>query len=79
MALPGLSITDTKEIKNFLRNFVSVPFDDQVAEIAGMIKRTYGLKIPDSAIAATALIRNVPLITHDREFQKIREITVVKV
>jgi len=37
------------------------------------------IKLLDAAIAATALTRSLPLVTRDRQFWKIREITVIEI
>ena len=79
LALPTLSPDDADKIRAFLKNFLSIPFDDAVAEAAAVIKRTYQFGLPDAAIAATALTRNLPLVTRDRRFRKVREITVIEI
>lgn len=79
LALPELTGAELSKIRAFLQNFISVPFDDPIAEIAASLRRRYGLEIPDAAIAATAMARNFPLVTRDRQFRKIKEITVVEI
>lgn len=74
LALPSLSNQEVKEIKLFLKDFISVPFDDNLAELAAVIIRKYQLKLPDAFIAASALILDIPLITQDKQFWKIREL-----
>lgn len=79
LALPKISPDEIKKIHNFLNDFLSIPFDDSVAENTALLKRIYRLTLPDAGIAATALTRNLPLVTRDRKFRKIREITVVEI
>ena len=79
LSLDTLSESDTKKVQSFLKTFVSVPFDDQIAFMAATIRRNYGLGLPDAAIAATATMLNVPLITQDKQFKKLKEITVVDI
>ena len=79
LALPNLTPKEINKIKAFLKNFLSIPFDDIIAERAALIKRIYNLTLPDSAIAATALSHNLPLVTRDQQFRKIQEITVVEI
>lgn len=74
LALPSLSNQEIKEIKLFLKDFISVPFDDSLAELAAALMRKYQLKLPDAFITASALILDIPLITHDKQFQKIKEL-----
>lgn len=76
---PDLTGMEISEILLFFTHFASVSFDDQLAEVAGDLRRRYSLSLPDAAIAATALTRGVPLVTRDRALRRVREITVVKI
>ena len=49
-----------------------------VRDKAAFIKRTFGLKLPDAVIAATALHLKAPLITRDKGFQKVDELIEVR-
>jgi len=66
-------------ILKFLESLTSVPFDDQVAHIAAMVRRVYGLKLPDAAIAATALSRDHRLATRDKTFHRVKELVIESV
>lgn len=77
LALSSISPQEARLIKQFLGQFISVPFNDDLAEFTALIQRKYQLKLPDAAIAATALMRRVPLVTRDIQFQKIKELVVV--
>jgi predicted nucleic acid-binding protein len=79
LAISSLTDFEITKIKLFLQNFISIPFDNSLAEIAANLRRKYFLQIPDAGIAASAIIRNVPLITRDRQFQKISELTVIEI
>jgi tRNA(fMet)-specific endonuclease VapC len=64
--------------KAFLHRFVSLPFDDQAAEIFGVIRtRLTQLGTPigpyDLQIAAIALANNLILVTHNvNEFSRVK-------
>jgi hypothetical protein len=79
LSLPQLLPKDIEKIRFFLNNFFSVPFDDSIAEKAAFIRRIYKLKLPDAGIAATALAYNLPLVTRDCQFKKIKEIIVIEI
>ena len=78
LALPTLTPSDIEKARGFLKHFISVPFDDTIAMLSAMLRRTYSIELPDAGIAATAIVRRVPLVTRDRQFRKIKEITVVE-
>ncbi len=77
LALPALGPSDLRLVTRFLRTFLSIAFDDHVAEVAAGLSRAYRLKLPDAAIAATALIHAVPLVTRDRVFRRLAEVELV--
>ena len=79
LSISTLTPAEITKIKAFLHHFVSIPFDDLIGESAGFIRRTYRLEIPDAAIAATAFLRSIPLVTRDRQFKKIKVITVIEI
>ena len=49
---------------------------DNIKERAILIRRTYGTKLPDAIVAATAIECNVPLISADKGFRKIEELNL---
>ena len=79
LSLKTLSDKDVEYVKEFLRTFVSIPFDDSIADIAARCRRAYGLGLPDAAIAATAMLLKLPLVTQDQQFRKIREVVVIEI
>ena len=54
-----------------------VPHSDAINELAIELKQDYHLKIPDAIIAATALYSDIPLITADKDFTKIKELDII--
>jgi hypothetical protein len=79
LSLKILSAGAIVKVKLFLETFVSVPFDDAIADVAAGLRRNYGLGLPDAAIAATAVILELPLVTQDQQFKKVKEITVIEI
>ena len=79
LSLKILSSNDVKQVRSFLATFVSVPFDNQIAEMAASCRRAYNLGLPDAGIAATAIMLNVPLVTQDQQFKKIKEIAMIDI
>ena len=75
LSLKNLSKDEIRRINNFIDEFVVLPFDRRIAEMAGEIRRAYRFPLPDAVLAATAQLHNLPLITRDKGFSKIKEIT----
>ena len=63
-----------------IADFSVVQLDSEVARLAAYLRRTYNVKTPDSAIAATALRTGTTLLTRNiKDFQKIDELSVMKI
>ncbi len=76
LSLRNLTKDEIHRIKDFLDEFVILPLDRRVAETAGELRRSYRLSLPDAMLAATAYLQNIPFITRDKNFSKIKEITI---
>jgi predicted nucleic acid-binding protein len=80
LSFPRLSEDEEREIESMLKTILLIPVDSQVARIAAEVRRMYGLKTPDSAIAATALFTQTTLLTRNvRDFKKIPQLEVEEV
>ena len=57
-------------------NFSKVYYiDDEVIEQTVALRRKYKIKLPDAIIAATAIVNDLTLISHNfKDFQKITEL-----
>lgn len=65
-------------ILNELRSSVTViGYDEQIRNITIGIRKKYpAIKLPDCFVVATAIYLNVPLISADKQFQQVSEITL---
>lgn len=77
LSLPAMTDAYLQRFKNFINDLISIPFDNELAEVAAGLRRRYKLSLPDAAIAATALTRHSPLITRDKGLRKVKELTFV--
>ena len=58
--------TDEARVIRLLEPFVEHAIGARIAEQAGRIRRTHGLRLPDALIAATALTFDLALMTRNR-------------
>lgn len=79
LSFSNLTTTDIQRIKTFVLSFIVVSFDEAIAERAASLRRHSRLLLPDAGIAATALEYNIPLVTRDKVFQKIQDLTIVTI
>ncbi len=77
---PNLTPADEAQITNVLSSLAIIALDSRIAGIAGFIRRTYKLKVADSAIAATALFTGSTLVTRNvKDFKSIPELALQKI
>ena len=80
LAYPSLSPKDISDFKNVLSNTVIINLDSPLAEIAGNIKREYGLKLADAVLAASAQVTGSTLVTRNvRDFKKVSGLKLLKI
>jgi predicted nucleic acid-binding protein len=63
--------------KDFIDECWIHPFNSYVREIAIRLKQKYTLKIPDAIIASTSVHYDIPILTADSDFKKIKEIEAI--
>lgn len=57
---------------------IELQIDRAIAELAGLTRRRTGIATPDALIAATALLRKIPLMTRNRRhFDLVAELRIV--
>ena len=78
----GLSTRDklvAKWIWEIISEFKIVPYDEHIAQLAGVIERDFGpMEFPDAAIAATAVLNGAKLFTLNRkDFQGVKKLKLI--
>ena len=74
---PQFAHEEEEKIEQFLRAVIILPLNSQIARIAGSLRKQFGIKTIDSAVAATALITRSTLLTRNiRDFKKIPNLSL---
>ena len=64
---------------HFLAQFDKIEVDNPLAQIAGDVRREFGLEVPDAIIAASAMIIDAQLVTRNtKHFENIKGLEVRK-
>lgn len=71
-----LNITELDTIKELLTQCTIVDPNTIIKESTINFRKEYGLKIPDALIAATSYYLNIPLLTSDKDFTSLKELSV---
>ncbi len=67
-----------RRYRSLLQSWQLMDLDADIAETAARLRATLGLKLPDAVQAASALaIGAAALVTHDRDFSRVRELHVL--
>lgn len=67
-----ISESESEIISSFLSNFSRIELSEEVKKETIRIRKSYGIKVPDSIIAASALVHNQTLLTHNiKDFKKV--------
>ena len=78
-----LGFQDIKEedrsiIEELLNNCIIVDLNQAIKRITIDLKQKYKLKLPDAIIAATSIYMNLPLISADKDFERISDLQFIR-
>ena len=65
------------EVLELIRECVAIDINAEIKQLAVKFRKQYKVKLPDTIIAATSLYLNIPLITADSDFKKLKELELV--
>lgn len=72
-------ISKSEEIKlrALLNDCYNFEWNQLIKEKAIELRKSYKIKLPDVIIASTAIVSDIPLVTADKEFSKIKELDLI--
>lgn len=76
LGFKGISEIEKRIFYNFLKDCEVININDISKDITIKIKQNYTIKLPDAIIIATSTYLNVPLLTADKGFLKIKEANI---
>ncbi len=77
LSFPKITKQEIHEIDSFIQETEIVGLTEQIKEMAITIRRKYKLKLPDSIVAASAFVLDIPLITADNQFKVVSDIQLL--
>ncbi|MDD2286849.1 MAG: type II toxin-antitoxin system VapC family toxin [Bacteroidales bacterium] len=77
LSFKDITQPEIKMIESFLKECTIIEMSSMVKENTILLRRKYGLKLPDAIIAGSSLYLHVPLFTADKGLAKIKEIDLI--
>ncbi len=74
---PNITKAEAQNIRNLLAVCTKVLHHEAINQTTILLKQQYHIKLPDALIAATALEQNLPLITFDKGFTRIKTLDLI--
>lgn len=75
LGFKGIEKTDADNFNRFFVTMKNYQFDDGVTKMVIDLRKKYAIQLPDAIIAATALVNDLTLFTHNVEgFEKIPDL-----
>ena len=76
LSYSGITPDEEMHIKSFLNDCNEVTLTNEIKDKTIEIRKKYKTKLPDAIIAASAIVKNIPLITADKGFCQISNLTL---
>lgn len=79
LGFPDISQNEENSIKQFLEDATTkvIDINTNIKENAITLRRKYKIKLPDSIIMGTAQFLDIPVLTADKDFEKVNEINLI--
>ena len=77
LSFPTISRESEKAIKGLLENCFIVDISQEIKDLTIELRKKSRLKLPDAIVAATAFSLKLPLLTADKHFTSIEELSVI--
>jgi predicted nucleic acid-binding protein len=80
LSKPGLRESERQAILHTLKRHRLIPLTDQITKVYSQLRQEYAsLDKEDAPIAATALVKRLPLLTRNwKHYQRIQGLTLIK-
>lgn len=77
LSFKNLSIDEENSIKQFIKEVTVLGITNPIKSETIRVRKEFGLRLPDAIIAATALVHHASLLSHDKQFSKVKGLQLV--
>ena len=78
LSFPKITAREQKLIRDLINDCQVVELNEDIKLQAVALRKKHKLKLPDAIVAASSEYFNVPLLTADQDFSKIKEIDLIR-
>lgn len=76
LSYSGITELEENSIKSLLADCEEIALSTEIKEKTIELRKKYRTKLPDAIVAASAIVKGVPLITADKGFNQIEELNL---
>ncbi len=76
LSYPGITESEENSIKSLLADCEEIALSTEIKEKTIELRKKYRTKLPDAIVAASAIVKGLPLITADKGFGQIEELNL---
>ena len=76
LSYSGITESEENSIKSLLEDCEEIPLSTEIKEKTIELRKKYRTKLPDAIVAASAIVKGLPLITADKGFGQIEELNL---
>lgn len=77
LSYPRITDKEKQVIQRMLEKCIIIDINNSIKNEVIRLRKTYMMKLPDCIVAASALYLDLPFITADKEFKKIKELNLM--
>ncbi len=77
LAYKDITPNEESVITEFVAQCKTITINNAVKQETIRVRKTYNTKLPDSIIIATAIYLDLPLITSDDAFKRVKELSLI--
>lgn len=77
LSYPGITEKEKQQIQKMLEKCIIIDINNSIKNEVIRLRKTYMMKLPDCIVAASALYLDLPIITADKDFKKIKELNLM--
>lgn len=77
LSIPFQRVQEERLMRDFISNCFVIELDGEIKRQTIQLRKVYKIKIPDAIIAASSIVKKLPLFTADKGFSKIPAVDIV--